>query len=320
MTGRPASLRRMLYPKPQSKSFHKHANRPSKIIQERKTFVLYSLRDHELTQHQQSWARSLAASLSGWRNRQNFLKAQIEAHLEAEAEREAHETARQATETSPLTEDESIYNPDLEQEDGEDECEAIPNEEECTHGDFNELVPIRVFKAQRKRELCSNSAPKGDIADDDTDDDTDDDELQAGAPQVRSPSNMPAAPVVQMASGVDWRIIAHTVTLKKKLPIKKSWNAVTWSQKSNVRERLLLLENDGYNITELQERKATSEEITAVILERAAGYQRSQVQIDSPAAQKPVRTNSFSNVHQSLFPTPQVLKTKYLTSHKHHNG
>ncbi|KAF2627182.1 hypothetical protein BU25DRAFT_458977 [Macroventuria anomochaeta] len=216
MTGKQISLRKKLWPKS-----------PSKINKKRKTFVPYNSRDHKLTGHQESWARSLTMSLSGWRTRQKFLKSQLEAHLKTEAERDvlnAQDTARYVA---------------LQIQKGELDAK---------------------LQAEAAQEYAQKAAVWADVP---------------------SPPKAQPAPIVQPAPVVDWRVKAHNGIIKKKLLITKRWSAVTWNQKSNVQERLLLLEDDGFDIKGLQDRKATSEEITAIILERAAAQQQPSITNDT---------------------------------------
>ena len=101
--------------------------------------------------------------------------------------------------------------------------------------------------------------------------------LTAESPPSSSPSPPPApAPVV------DWRVKARIGVEKKKLSVTKGWSVLTWNQKSNVNERYLVLEDDGVNIEPLRERKASSDEITALILSRVAAYERARIATDLP--------------------------------------
>lgn len=101
--------------------------------------------------------------------------------------------------------------------------------------------------------------------------------LTAESPPSPSPSPPPApAPVV------DWRVKARIGVEKKKLSVTKGWSVLTWNQKSNVNERYLVLEDDGVNIEPLRERKASSDEITALILSRAAAYEHARTATDLP--------------------------------------
>lgn len=98
--------------------------------------------------------------------------------------------------------------------------------------------------------------------------------LTAESPPSSSPSPPPAP--------VDWRVKARIGVEKKKLSVSKGWSVLTWNQKSNVNERYLVLEDDGVNIEPLRERKASSDELTALILSRAAAYERARTATDLP--------------------------------------
>ena len=307
----------------------------NKVTKKRESFISYNFRDHSLTEHQRSWARALSVSLSGWCHRQKFLQAQIEAQQEAEAKREAEEAAKRAeeqaqevilesnaqleaagflTEASSSSESGSDSDSDFDSESPlksnshGDEREVIPSGEGLTFGDFYELVTISEWKLQRKREQRLRNAFNGNDTATNTDDsdvETNDDKAQALAQQAQTPPNALALPVVQPAPYVDWRTRAHAGILKKKLSITKGWSAMTWNQKSNVQERLLLLEGDNYPIAELQERKATSEEITSIILERAAASQRPQGQTTSSITQRQDESKSSSAPETNTISIPE---------------
>jgi hypothetical protein len=101
--------------------------------------------------------------------------------------------------------------------------------------------------------------------------------LTTEAPPTPSPTPPPApAPVV------DWRVKARLGVEKKKLSIMTEWSVLTWKQKSNINERYIVLEDDGVNIEPLRERKATSDEVTAMILARAAAYEHARTATDLP--------------------------------------
>jgi hypothetical protein len=102
--------------------------------------------------------------------------------------------------------------------------------------------------------------------------------LTTEAPPSPSPAPPPApAPVV------DWRVKARLGVEKKKLSIMTEWSVLTWKQKSNINERYIVLEDDGVNIEPLRERKATSDEVTAMILARAAAYEHARTATDLPS-------------------------------------
>ncbi|KAF9694725.1 hypothetical protein EKO04_007651 [Ascochyta lentis] len=238
---------------------------PSRVLKKRKTFVAYNRRDCELTAHQQSWARSLAVSLSGWRKRQAFLQAQLEAHLKNEAEREAQEAVRKAA---------------LQAEEGERRAQTAKLQAEAAEKFARDAAAYQ----KRASEIHQANMEDG------IEEETVDEDMHAytkkrsdvESPNLASPADIHPTPVVQPAVKVDWRIKAQMGIEKKKLTVDKGWSALTWNQKSNVHERLLLLESGGYDITELQDRKASSEEITAIILELAAAQQKSDSTSNEP--------------------------------------
>ena len=82
-------------------------------------------------------------------------------------------------------------------------------------------------------------------------------------PPAPAPAPTPKVP--------DWRAKARLGVQKKKLSVTKGWSALTWNQKSNINERYLVLEDDGVDVQALRDRKATSDEVTGLILARAAG-------------------------------------------------
>ncbi|KAJ4340763.1 hypothetical protein N0V95_007405 [Ascochyta clinopodiicola] len=264
MAGRQTPSRNILSPK-----------KPSKILKKRKTVVEYNRRDCELTAHQQSWARSLAVSLSGWRARQAFLKAQHEAFVEAEAARAAEEATLQATLQAR-----------------EDRRRAQLEILQATSGSRSARDAVAYRKGTSHiHEANIGNMTEEELADeeymhdyvtwndqDDEDDDgveTDTESAEILSPVTASPAQTHSTPVAPPARSVDWRVRARNGITKKKLTISKGWSAFTWNQKANVHERLLLLENDGYDIANIKDRKASSEEITAIILERVAAQQQS---------------------------------------------
>ncbi|KAF3044139.1 hypothetical protein E8E12_010313 [Didymella heteroderae] len=107
--------------------------------------------------------------------------------------------------------------------------------------------------------------------------------------QSRSPPR--PAPIIERPPKVDWREKARVGVVKKKLSVTKAWGAITWNQKSNVQERLIVLEDDGYDISELLNKKAPSEQVTNIILARAAGNQP----FGSSAVQPSVQPGPFSS-------------------------
>jgi hypothetical protein len=124
----------------------------------------------------------------------------------------------------------------------------------------------------------SSEVPTQPASASDTMDATQPQPLTTEAPPTPSPTPPPApAPVV------DWRVKARLGVEKKKLSIMTEWSVLTWKQKSNINERYIVLEDDGVNIEPLRERKATSDEVTAMILARAAAYEHARTATDLPS-------------------------------------
>jgi hypothetical protein len=239
---------------------------PSKTLRKSKTTIKYNRRDCELTVHQQSWARSLAASLSGWRARQSFLQAQHEARLKAEAEREAEEAARQAA----IRAKEDARRAEEAKEQAE-AAELFAREAERHQQRALEIYQANVESPRgSSSSITESDGSEIDSIDSDHGDvETATSEIQPTQLDQPTPNTSPPLadqPIVKS----DWRTKARIGIKKKKLTIDKGWSVVTWNQKSNIQERLVLLEDDGFNIKDLQDRKAGSEEITGIIIERAA--------------------------------------------------
>ena len=294
MTDQQTSPRKRLWPK-----------RPSNIIKKRKAFVTYNRRDHKLTVHQESWARSLAVSLSGWHARQTFIKVHLEAHLQAEAlskavaaEREAHDAARRAAVQIQQVKLEEKLQAEAAEEHARKSAawarktslmrQAGIEKSIIEAWDPEKEVYIRSIKLDERISALITERNEGDSEDDENYLNSDVGGLKTEIPGIPSPPRSQPAPIVQSspAPAVDWRVKARNGIIKKKLSITKRWSSVTWNQKSNVQERLLLLEDDGFDTEGLENRRATSEKITAVILERAAAMQRPDTTADTPT-QKP---------------------------------
>ncbi|KAJ4312334.1 hypothetical protein N0V94_007488 [Neodidymelliopsis sp. IMI 364377] len=239
---------------------------PRKTLRKRKTTIKYNRRDCELTTHQQSWARSLAASLSGWRSRQTFLQAQHEARLKAEAEHEAEEAARQAT---IRAEEDARW-----AEEAKAQAEAA--ELFAREAERHQQRALEIYEAnvESPRGSTSSVGESDGSETDSTSSDRGDVETvisESQPSQLHQPTpNTSPPPAEQPTVKSDWRTKARIGIRKKKLTIDKGWSVITWNQKSNIQERLLLLEDDGFDIKDFQDRKAGSEEITAIIIERAA--------------------------------------------------
>lgn len=301
MHGQRPSIRKKLMPKKPTK----------KITEKRRTHHMQNVREETLTENQRAWARSLAVSLSGWCNRQKFFKDHIEAHIQAEAKSKAAEAERQARGIArrAAEEEDAEVQAILQAEAEEEKAEAWahkawemhragrgvrkekhqyfgwdPEEEEYPRNLALETL-IAERKARRKAKL---KAEYGYSDNEDSNDDSDSDsnwspEVKISNSVPRSPSG--SAPVVERAPVVDWRDKARSGIIKKKLSVTKGWSAVTWNQKSNIQERLLVLEDNEYNIQELLDGKATSEQVTSIILERAAAKQQSSLSATQPTPQ-----------------------------------
>lgn len=286
--------------------------KPSRVLKKRKTFVAYSRRDYGLTNDQQLWARSLALSLSGWRNRQDFLKAQLEGHLKDEVDKEAREVSQKAALKAPKDKHQS-YLTGLQakalrqhakkttgvcQDNVEDMTEDELCDKENEYSCISELQDPALSAKEEIKEyrIKDRLAPESTIVVSPDAEHARKQSIKIFQPttNLRSLSNTPAVAVV------DWRFKAHNGIMKKKLSMGKRWSAVTWNQKSNVQERLLLLECDGFDISELQHHKVSSEEITKIILERIAAREISKtVEL---SVQKPEKPKASSKEDQDSLP------------------
>jgi hypothetical protein len=177
-----------------------------------------------------------------------------------------------------------------------------PEEEEYPRDLKTERILARAKAkrmAERRAELLEASENPDDAYDTDKDSDLDNSETEGSAvsgevdfssESSRSPSGSPSrsphpAPVIERALVVDWREKARAGVIKKKLSVAKAWGAITWNQKSNIQERLLVLEDDGYDISDLLNGKASSEDVTNIILARAAGEQSPAPRAAQPLVQ-----------------------------------
>jgi hypothetical protein len=70
------------------------------------------------------------------------------------------------------------------------------------------------------------------------------------------------------AYGPDWRIRAEARLRRARISLDKDWSSKTWSNKTNVPERLFLLEADGFDITPLQRSSVTSAQVTEAVMSR----------------------------------------------------
>lgn len=178
-----------------------------------------------------------------------------------------------------------------------------PEEEEYPRDLETERILARAKAkrmAERRAELLAAGENPDDAYNTDTDSDLDNSDSEGSAASrdiyissessrslssslssTNSASQSPpqSVPVVERAPAVDWREKARAGVIKKKLSVAKTWSSITWNQKSNIHERLLVLEDDGYDISELVDAKTGSDRITNIILARAAGDRSSGLQI-----------------------------------------
>lgn len=304
MPGQQTSIRKKLFPR-----------KPKYVsIKECKTKVVYNPRDYGLTKRQQSWAYSLSASLSGYSSRQKFFKdhlearVQVAANIEASARPEKAEWQVQQSRAQSgegKAEVQALSRQSFAQKaaswarkarlmheagSGNKETKAWDTEQQVYSRDYVLEAEIAAYKAAKNadfsdsdRSTDSSDSDGAEDGEDSRESDTSDSEVEIAdtpsgtRPQMTSVVRPSPAPIA------DWRVKARNGIVKKKLSITKRWSAVTWNQKSNVQERLLLLEDDGLDIQGLQDRKVTSEEVTKIILERVATTRGPSVPAGSPA-------------------------------------
>lgn len=273
---------------------------PSKVLKKCKTFVTYSRRDYGLTNDQQLWARSLALSLSGWRDRQTFLKAQLEGHIKDKDYREAREVSQKAAL--------KVQKDKRQTELAKQQAKVLKKHTKQTAGAYQDNVDSTTENELYDEENgCDYVSELEDVATSAEEERPNFEDMyglafesksvvSSGAEHPRNPSittfqptaNLRLQSNVPAGAVVDWRVKAHNGITKKKLSMGKRWSAVTWNQKSNVHERLLLLEYDGFDISELQNHKIGSEEITAIILERISAHQMPQkVEMSAQKTERP---------------------------------
>jgi hypothetical protein len=71
-----------------------------------------------------------------------------------------------------------------------------------------------------------------------------------------------------LACGPDWRTRAEARLRRARISLDKEWSSKTWSNKTNVPERLFLLEADGFDITPLQRNSISSAQVTEAVMSR----------------------------------------------------
>jgi hypothetical protein len=70
------------------------------------------------------------------------------------------------------------------------------------------------------------------------------------------------------ACGPDWRSRAEARLKRARISLEKEWSSKTWLNKTNVPERLFLLEADGFDITPLQRSSISSAQVTEAVMSR----------------------------------------------------
>jgi hypothetical protein len=63
-----------------------------------------------------------------------------------------------------------------------------------------------------------------------------------------------------------WDDVAQDSINQRKLSLDRAWSQKSWKQEANNEERLKLLKNDGYDITPLQGKKVTADQIITALL------------------------------------------------------
>lgn len=281
-----------------------------RIVKRRGTSITYNSRDHKLTENQQAWARSLSVSLSGWHDRRTFYKTHVQPDLQSESQPEpspVEQGEQEQKQKTWLGTDVHAQQSSSENADdlGAAECttqhidEAAAWAEKArlmhSAGSSNHIIRawdpenksyIRdyEFEAQIAALKAARRAASSDSDSDDDDTDTDGDQTDSDELDVErfpsphpltsslpTPQSAPVPLIKPSSTPVDWRIKARIGVTRKKLSVTKEWGLATWNQKSNIHERLLVLEDDGVDIEELKRGgKVSSEEVTKMILERAA--------------------------------------------------
>ncbi|KAF1846409.1 uncharacterized protein K460DRAFT_406617 [Cucurbitaria berberidis CBS 394.84] len=79
---------------------------------------------------------------------------------------------------------------------------------------------------------------------------------------------LPSVPVVSQSPNIsDWEIQALKGIRRNKLSLDKVWTMKTWNMKSNISQRLKLLDDDGYDIKPLLIKGTTSAQVTQAVLD-----------------------------------------------------
>jgi|SRR5690242_2786731 len=236
-------------------------------VTKRRTHIPYVPRDERLTADQQKWAHSLTVSLSGYAARRTFLAALLHtkpteqnptqapysldppALAQKAAAAAAAKWARKARlmhEAGSGAKKIVAWDPVTEQY-----LQAYASEDELTEATTK--AAAKEGKQRRSRRYSTIDSENSAIADVNVP--TSPPPLSpplhrpCPRPRLHSPVPLPPPPPIP-----DWRTQARRSIQRKKLALSRAWSAATWTQKSSVHERLLLLEESGFDIRELRER------------------------------------------------------------------
>ena len=102
------------------------------------------------------------------------------------------------------------------------------------------------------------------------------------------------------ACGPNWRVRAEARLKRAKISLDKEWSSKTWSNKTNVPERLFLLEEDGFDITPLQRTSVSSAQVTEVIMSRIEERKEQDRVLNAPKLQTPRDLSRLANAVQLL--------------------
>ncbi|KAJ4990534.1 hypothetical protein SVAN01_03981 [Stagonosporopsis vannaccii] len=294
------STRRTLQPrKPQSRK-----RSDAKPVGQRKTQITYNRRDYRLTDEQQAWARSLTVSLSGCAARRKFL-ADLQAQRDAEI--------RHGESPDPMPSQVSLSRPARAPEDSAVRArnaaawarkaqlmhEAGGGKERVIGWDCVQEryvredasdVEIAAEKAgtrtrTRKGTKCS-AGERSSRHDSATTDHGSEGSHHDDGPRITITIPDPVPPSPPPPS-LDWRAKARLGVARKKLSLAREWSALTWTQKSSVHERLLLLEQDGLDVSELLGTKAGSNKVTALLLRRQGRGAKAAMAMPHPPPSPP---------------------------------
>ncbi|KAH9882197.1 hypothetical protein J1614_001369 [Plenodomus biglobosus] len=112
---------------------------------------------------------------------------------------------------------------------------------------------------------------------------TEEDTRVAAAPQSAEQQTDTGVGARELAPRpADWRVKARKVIEKKQWSLDKEMSRSTWKQKVSNDQRLLLLEDDGYDISELLKKGTSADDIITVVLERV-GARKNEKTVTSSA-------------------------------------